>query len=74
MVETEELVNHAKRMRVSWPNVEMFSAAAIYRMIKEHHSLSLNLAEFKEFIYHLTGWDIPLQVIRSQLEINEILV
>jgi len=56
------------------PNVETFSLASIYKAIKEHEKTSLSLADFKEFICHLTGWDIPFEIIRRQLEINQIAV
>ena len=73
-MKTEELMRLAKRVRNSMPNVERFPIATIYRTIKEHEKASLSLTDFKEFILHLTGWDIPFQVIRNQLEINQIIL
>ncbi len=69
-----KLVHLAEKVRNSMPNVETFSLATIYRLIKEHEKTSLNLSEFKDFIYHLTGWDISFQVISRQLEINQIVL
>ena len=71
-MQTEELRCLAKKVRNSIPDVEAFPLATIYRIIKEQEKKTLNLADFKELIYHLTGWDIPFQVIRRQLEINQI--
>ena len=62
----------SKKVRVSLPNVESFPISTIYTTIKEKEKTKLNLLDFKELIYHLTGWDIPFQVIRRQLEINQI--
>ncbi len=73
-MKTEELAGLAKKARNSLPNIETFSLATIYRTIKEHEKTSLSLADFKEFIYHLTGWDISFQVIHRQLEINQIVL
>ena len=73
-MQTEELVRLAKKVRNSMPNVETFSLATIYRTINEHEKVSLNVAEFKEFIYHLTGWNISSRIIRRQLEINQIVL
>ena len=73
-MKTEELMRLAKSARNSMPDVERFPIATIYRTIKEHEKASLSLADLKEFILHLTGWDIPFQVIRSQLEINQIIL
>lgn len=73
-MQTVKLARLAKKVRNSMPNVETFSLAAIYGLIKEHEKTSMNLAEFKEFIYHLTGWDISFQIIRRQLEINQIVL
>jgi hypothetical protein len=72
MVQSEELLCLARRVRNSLPNVETHSLATIYRAIKDHEKTSLNLTEFKEFIYHLTSWDISFEIIRCQLEINQI--
>ena len=72
-METEELVGLAKKVRNSMPNVEAFPIATIYTAIKEQEKTNMNLPDFKELIYHLTGWDIPFQVIRRQLEINQII-
>ncbi|MGA2682669.1 MAG: hypothetical protein ABSF44_12810 [Candidatus Bathyarchaeia archaeon] len=71
-MQTEELVCLAEKVRNSMPNVEAFPIATIYTAIKEQEKTKLNLPDFKELIYHLTGWDIPHQVIRRQLEINQI--
>jgi len=71
-MQTEELTSLARRVRNSIPNVEEFPLATIYKIIKEKEKKNMNLADFKELIYHLTGWDIPFQVIRNQLEINQI--
>ena len=48
------------------------SITTIYSTIKEKEKTNLNLPDFKELIFHLTGWDIPFQVISRQLEINKI--
>jgi hypothetical protein len=71
-MQTEELTSLAKKVRHSMPNVESFPISTIYTTIKEKEKTKLNLPDFKELIYHLTGWDIPFQVIRRQLEINQI--
>jgi len=71
-MQTEELVGLAKKVRNSLPNVEAFPLATIYTTVKEQEKANMNLPDFKELIYHLTGWDIPFQVIRRQLEINQI--
>ncbi len=71
-MQTEELTCLAKKVRNSLPNLEAFSLATIYTAIKEQEKTNMNLPDFKELIYHLTGWDISLQVIRRQLEINQI--
>jgi hypothetical protein len=72
-MQTEELTCLAKKIRNSLPNVEAFPLSTIYTTIKEEEKTKLNLPDFKELIYHLTGWDISLQVIRRQLEINHII-
>ena len=71
-MQTEELGCLAKKVRNSLPNVEAFRLATIYTTIREQEKTNLNLPDFKELIYHLTGWDIPFQVISRQLEINQI--
>jgi len=71
-MQNEELVYLAKKVRNSHPNVESFPIATIYTTIKEQEKTKLNLPDFKQLIYHLTGWDISFQVIRRQLEINQI--
>jgi hypothetical protein len=71
-MQVEELACLAKKVRSSLPNAEAFPIATIYTTIKEKEKTKLNLPDFKELIYHLTGWDIPFQVIRRQLEINHI--
>jgi hypothetical protein len=71
-MQNEELSCLAKKVRTFLPNVESFPIATIYNVIKEQEKTKLNLSEFKELIYHLTGWDISFQVIRRQLEINQI--
>ena len=71
-METEELASLAKKVRNSLPNVETFPLSTIYSTIKEKEKTNLNLPDFKELIFHLTGWDIPFQVISRQLEINKI--
>ena len=71
-MQTEELARIASKVRNSMPNVESFPIVTIYRHITENEKTSMNLTDFKEFIYHLTGWDISLQVITRQLEINQI--
>jgi len=70
-MQTEELAYLAKELRNSLPNVESFPISTIYTTIKEKET-KLNLHDFKELIYHLTGWDISFQVISRQLEINQI--
>ena len=71
-MQTEEIVCLAKKVRNSIPNVEAYPLATIYTTIKEQEKTNINLPDFKELIYHLTGWDISFQVIRKQLEINQI--
>ena len=71
-MQTEELTCIAKKLRTILPNVEAFPLATIYTTIREQEKKSINLPDFKELIYHLTGWDISLQIIRRQLEINQI--
>lgn len=71
-MQTEELAYLAKKVRNSLPNVEAFPLATIYTTIREQEKTNMNLPDFKELIYHLTGWDISFQVIRRQLEINQI--
>jgi|GEM_PF-2323521 len=71
-MQTDDLVRLAKRVRNSLPNLEVFPLSTIYTLIKEQEETDMNLPDFKELIYHLTGWDISLQVIRRQLEINQI--
>jgi hypothetical protein len=71
-MQTEELVCLAEKVRNSMPHVEAFPLATIYTTIKEQEKVNMNLPDFKELIYHLTGWDISFQVIRRQLEINQI--
>jgi hypothetical protein len=70
-MQTEELASIAKKVRKSMPNVEAFPIATIYATIKEQEKTNINLPDFKELIYHLTGWDISVQVIRRQLEISQ---
>jgi len=72
-MQTEELAILAKKVRNSLPNVEAFPLATIYTTIKEQEKTSMNLPDFKDLIYHLTGWDISFQIIRRQLEINQII-
>ncbi len=72
IMQTEDLVRLAKKVRSSLPNLEVFPLSTIYTIIKEQEKTDMNLPDFKELIYHLTGWDISLQVIRRQLEINQI--
>jgi hypothetical protein len=72
-MKTEELTSLAKKVRNSLPNVEAYPLATIYNAIKEQEKTNMNLPDFKELIFHLTGWDIPFQVIRRQLEINQII-
>ena len=69
---TEELACLAKKVRNSLPNAEALPLSTIYTAIKDQEKTKLNLPDFKELIYHLTGWDISFQVIRRQLEINQI--
>jgi hypothetical protein len=71
-MQTEELACLAKKVRNSLPNVEAFPIATIYTTVKKQEKTSLNLHDFKELIFHLTGWDIPFHVISRQLEINKI--
>jgi hypothetical protein len=72
-MQTEELACLAKKVRNSLPNVEAFPIATIYTTVKKEEKTNLNLHDFKELIFHLTGWDIPFHVISRQLEINQIL-
>jgi hypothetical protein len=72
-MQTEELAFLAKKVRNSLPNVEAFPIATIYSIIKEQEKTIMSLPDFKELICHMTGWEIPFQVIRRQLEINEVL-
>jgi len=72
-MKTEELTSLSKKVRNSLPNVEAYPLATIYNAIKEQEKTNMNLPDFKELIFHLTGWDIPFQVIRRQLEINQII-
>ena len=72
-MKTEELTSLAEKVRNSLPNVEAYPLATIYNAIKEQEKTNMNLPDFKELIFHLTGWDIPFQVIRRQLEINQII-
>ena len=72
-MQTEELAFLAKKVRNSLPNVEALPLSTIYTTIKEQEKANMNLPEYKELIYHLTGWDISLQIIRRQLEINHII-
>ena len=72
-MQNEELANLAKKVRNHLPNAESFPIATIYNTIKEQEKTKLNLPDFKELIYHLTGWDISFQIISKQLEINQIL-
>ena len=71
-MKTEELAYLAKKVRNTMPNVEALPIATIYNAVKEQEKTNMNLPDFKELIYHLTGWDISFQVIRRQLEINQI--
>jgi hypothetical protein len=71
-MQTEELMCIAEKVRNSMPNVEALPLSTIYNTIKEQDKVYMNLPDFKELIYHLTGWDISFQVIRRQLEINQI--
>ena len=73
-MQTEELARLAHRVKNSLPNVETLPLATIYNIIEEREKASLNLADFKELIYYLTGWDISFQVISRQLEINRIML
>jgi hypothetical protein len=73
IMQTEELACLAKKVRRSFPNVEAFPIATIYTTVKKEETTNLNLHDFKELIFHLTGWDIPFHVIRRQLEINQII-
>ncbi len=71
-MQTEELAYLAKKVRNSLPNVETLPLSTIYTTIKEQEKTNIYLPDFKELIYCLTGWDISYQVIRRQLEINQI--
>ncbi len=71
-MQTEELAGLAKKVRNSLPNVEALPLATIYNAVKEQEKANMNLPDFKELIFHLTGWDISFQIIRRQLEINQI--
>ena len=73
-MQTEEVASLAKKIRNSLPNVEAFPIATIYTTIKEQEKTNMNLPDFKELIYHLTGWDISFQIIRRQLELNQIVL
>jgi len=72
-MQTEELACLAKKVRNSLPNVEAFPIATIYTTVKKEEKTNLNLHDFKELIFHMTGWDIPFHVISRQLEINKII-
>lgn len=72
-MQTEELTYLGKKVRNSLPNVETLPLSTIYTTIKEQEKTNMNLPDFKELIFHLTGWDISFQVIRRQLEINQII-
>jgi len=72
-MQTEELACLARKVRSSMPNVEAYPLATIYTKIKEQEKTKMDLEDFKELIYHLTGWDISFQVISRQLEINQII-
>ena len=71
-MQSEELAYLAKKVRNTLPNVEALPLSTIYTTIKEQEKTNMNLPDFKELIFHLTGWDISFQVIRRQLEINQI--
>jgi len=71
-MKTEELACLAKKVRSTMPNLEALPLATIYNTIKEQEKTNMNLPDFKELICHMTGWDISFQVIRRQLEINQI--
>jgi hypothetical protein len=71
-MQTEELACLAKKVRNSLPNVETLPLSTIYTTVKEQEKTKMDLFDFKELIYHLTGWDISFQVISRQLEINHI--
>jgi hypothetical protein len=71
-MQTEELACLAKKVRNSLPNVETFPIATIYTTVNKEEKINLNLHDFKELIFHLTGWDIPFHVISRQLDINQI--
>jgi hypothetical protein len=71
-MKTEELACLAKKVRSTMPNLEALPLATIYNTIKEQEKTNMNLPDFKELIYHMTEWDISFQVIRRQLEINQI--
>ncbi len=71
-MQKKELARLAKEVRNFRPNVEAFPLATIFTKINEQEKTNINLADFKELIYHLTGWDISFQIIRRQLEINQI--
>jgi len=71
-MQSEEISCIARKVRNSLPNVETFPLATIYNTIKEQEKTNISLPDFKELIFHLTGWDIPFQVISRQLEINQI--
>ena len=72
IMKNEELVCLAKKVRNSLPHVETLPLSTIYTAIKEQEKTKMDLFDFKELIYHLTGWDISFQVISRQLEINHI--
>jgi len=71
-MQTEELACLAKKVRNTLPNVEALPLSTIYTAIKEQEKTTMNLIDFKELIFHLTGWDISFQVISRQLELNQI--
>jgi len=73
-MQNEELLCLAKKVRIHLPSVESFPIVAIYTTIEEQEKTKLTLSDFKKLIYHMTGWDIPFQIIRRQLEINQISV
>jgi hypothetical protein len=73
MMQIEELESLARKVRKSLPNVERLPIATIYTTVKEQEKTNIDLPDFKELIFRLTGWDISHQLIRRQLEINHIL-
>ncbi len=72
-MQIEELESLAKKVRKSLPHVERLPIATIYTTVKEQEKTNINLPDFKELIFHLTGWDISYHLIRRQLEINQII-